>query len=118
MLAVVEDVGVTGGCMLGVMVSVIQLILCHFDVLAKLALNNCLLATSITLLPKFETIVQTHRQISGGGLGQLSQILAVGWDNCLLPATATANKMSFTHHRSRRFIDWVVGHILEIFKKS
>ena len=50
MLAVVEDVGVTGGCMLGVMVSVIQLILCHFDVLAKLALNNCLLATLITLI--------------------------------------------------------------------
>ena len=50
MLAVVEDVGVTGGCMLGVMVSVIQLILCHHDVLAKSALNNCLLATSITLI--------------------------------------------------------------------
>ena len=48
MLAVVEDVEVTGGCMLGVMVSVIQLILCHCDVLAKLALNNYLLATSIT----------------------------------------------------------------------
>ena len=45
-----EDVGVTGGCMLGVMVSVIQLILCHCDVLAKLALNNCLLAPSITLI--------------------------------------------------------------------
>ena len=50
MLAVVEDVGVTGGCMLGVMVSVIQLILCHHDVLAKSALNNCLLATSIVLI--------------------------------------------------------------------
>ena len=50
MLAIVEDIGVTGDCMLGVMVSVIQLILCHFDVLAKLALNNCLLATSITLI--------------------------------------------------------------------
>ena len=50
MLAVVEEVGVTGGCMLGVMVSVIQLILCHCDVLAKLALNNYLLATSITLI--------------------------------------------------------------------
>ena len=51
-----EDIGVTGGCllgvaggcMLGVKVSVIQLILCSCDVLAKLALNNYLLATSIT----------------------------------------------------------------------
>ena len=50
MLAVVEDIGVTGGCMLGVKVSMIQLILCHCDVLAKLALNNYLLATSITLI--------------------------------------------------------------------
>ena len=48
MLAVVEDVGVTGGCMLGVKMPVIQLILCHCDVLAKLALNNYLLVTSIT----------------------------------------------------------------------
>ena len=48
MLADVEDIGVTGDCMLGVMVSVIQLILCHCDVLAKLALNNYLLVTSIT----------------------------------------------------------------------
>ena len=47
---VVEDIGVTGGCMLGAMVSVIQLILCHRDVLPKLALNSCLLATSIMLI--------------------------------------------------------------------
>ena len=33
-----------------VMVSVIQSILCHHDVLAKSALNNCLLATSITVI--------------------------------------------------------------------